>query len=254
MMIVSDPWFYATAIPAVFIYGIGKGGLGGALGIIAVPLMAMTIEPTQAAAILLPILCVMDFFAVKQHYRHADRKILKRMLPGAILGVALAGVFLSVISEPGLKLVIGGLSLAFCLQYVLMKGKDKTKGNLISAWFWSIMSGFSSTALHAGGGPASIYLLPLKLDKVVLIASMAVLFAIVNLFKLIPYTLLGEFDHTNLMTSLVLMPLAPIGVKIGVWLLHRASQSLVYSLCYLFLFLSGCKLFWDGGAALIKFY
>lgn len=250
MMIVSDPWFYATAIPAVFIYGIGKGGLGGALGIIAVPLMAMTIEPTQAAAILLPILCVMDFFAVKQHYRHADRKILKRMLPGAILGVALAGVFLSVISEPGLKLVIGGLSLAFCLQYVLMKGKNKTKGNLISAWFWSIMSGFSSTALHAGGGPASIYLLPLKLDKVVLIASMAVLFAIVNLFKLIPYTLLGEFDHTNLMTSLILMPLAPVGVKIGVWLLHRASQALVYRLCYIFLFLSGSKLFWDGGYAL----
>lgn len=250
MMIVSDPWFYATAIPAVFIYGIGKGGLGGALGIIAVPLMAMTIEPTQAAAILLPILCVMDFFAVKQHYRHADRKILKRMLPGAILGVALAGVFLSVISEPGLKLVIGGLSLAFCLQYVLMKGKNKTKGNLISAWFWSIMSGFSSTALHAGGGPASIYLLPLKLDKVVLIASMAVLFAIVNLFKLIPYTLLGEFDHTNLMTSLILMPLAPVGVKIGVWLLHRASQALVYRLCYIFLSLSGSKLFWDGGYAL----
>jgi len=250
MMIVSEPWFYATAIPAVFIYGIGKGGLGGALGIIAVPLMALTIEPTQAAAILLPILCVMDFFAVKQHYRNANRKLLTRMLPGAIVGVALAGLFLNVISESGLKLVIGGLSLAFCFQYFLMGSPSKGKDGIIRAWFWSMMSGFSSTALHAGGGPASIYLLPLKLDKVVLIASMAVLFAIVNLFKLIPYTLLGEFDHTNLVTSLVLMPLAPIGVKIGVWLLHRASQALVYSLCYIFLFLSGCKLFWDGGYAL----
>ncbi len=32
MPIVSDPWFYIMAIPAVLIYGIGKGGLGGALG------------------------------------------------------------------------------------------------------------------------------------------------------------------------------------------------------------------------------
>jgi len=253
MIIVSDPWFYATAIPAVFIYGIGKGGLGGALGIIAVPLMAMTIAPTQAAAILLPILCVMDFFAVKQHYRDADYGILKRMLPGSIVGVALAGLFLSMISAPGLKLVIGGLSLAFCLQYILVGINNQTKGGAISAWFWSIMSGFSSTALHAGGGPASIYLLPLKLDKVVLIASMAVLFGIINLFKLIPYTLLGEFDHTNLMTSLVLMPLAPVGVKIGIWLLHRASQALVYRLCYIFLFLSGGKLFWDGASTLSLF-
>jgi len=247
-MIVTDPWFYTTAIPAVFIYGIGKGGLGGALGIIAVPLMAMTIAPTQAAAILLPILCLMDLFAVKQHYRDADYGILKRMLPGAIVGVAIAGMFLSVISEPGLKVVIGGLSLLFCLQYLIKGNQNQHKGGVISAWFWSMMSGFSSTALHAGGGPASIYLLPLQLNKVVLIASMAVLFAIINLFKLIPYTLLGEFDATNLLTSLVLMPLGPVGVKVGVMLLHKISQALVYRLCYFFLFLSGCKLFWDGGA------
>jgi len=246
MVIVSDPWFYVTAIPAVFIYGIGKGGLGGALGIIAVPLMALTVVPTQAAAILLPILCLMDFFAVKQHYRDADRSILKRMLPGCIFGVMLAGLFLSVLSESGLKLVIGTLSLLFCLQYMVVGIDKQKKGGLFSVWFWSILSGFSSTALHAGGGPASIYLLPLKLEKITLIATMAVLFAIINVFKLIPYSLLGEFDHTNLMTSLVLMPLAPVGVKLGVYLLHRASQKLVYRLCYLFLFMSGSKLFWDG--------
>jgi len=251
-MIVLDPWFYATAIPAVFIYGIGKGGLGGALGIIAVPLMAIAIAPTQAAAILLPILCVMDVFAVKQHYRHADYRLLKRMLPGSLIGVALAGMFLSVTPESGLKLLIGGLSLLFCLQYIIV-GRDKQqKGGTLSAWFWSIMSGFSSTAIHAGGGPASIYMLPLKLDKIVLVATMAVLFGIINLFKLIPYTLLGEFDQTNLMTSLVLMPLAPVGVKIGVWLLHKVSQAMVYRLCYIFLFVSGCKLFWDGGQTLFQ--
>ena len=251
-MIVTDPWFYITAIPAILIYGIGKGGLGGALGIIAVPLMAMVIAPTQAAAILLPILCVMDVFAVKQHYRDADYGLLKRMLPGSLIGVALAGLFLSVTPESGLKLLIGGLSLLFCLQYIAVGTDNQEKGGTLSAWFWSLMSGFSSTAIHAGGGPASIYLLPLKLDKIVLIATMAVLFGIINLFKLIPYTLLGEFDQTNLMTALVLMPLAPVGVKIGVWLLHRVSQALVYRLCYLFLFLSGCKLFWDGGKTLLQ--
>jgi len=253
MMIVSDPWFYVTAIPAVFIYGIGKGGLGGALGIIAVPLMAITIAPTQAAAILLPILCVMDAFAVKQHYHNADQVILKRMLPGAITGVILAGFFLSVISESGLKLFIGCLSLIFCLQHLLKGNKKQQQGGVISAWFWSILSGFSSTALHAGGGPASIYLLPLKLDKVVLVASMAVLFAVINLFKLVPYSLLGGFDHTNLITSLLLMPLGPIGVKVGVLLLHKISQALVYRLCYLFLFISGVKLLWDGTQNLFVF-
>nr|MBF4448710.1 sulfite exporter TauE/SafE family protein [Vibrio anguillarum] len=82
-MIISDPWFYVTAIPAVLIFGIGKGGLGGALGVVAVPLMSLSVSSTQAAAILLPILCVMDGFAVKQHYRHVDTMLLRKMLPGA---------------------------------------------------------------------------------------------------------------------------------------------------------------------------
>ncbi|MGF1684042.1 sulfite exporter TauE/SafE family protein [Photobacterium minamisatsumaniensis] len=245
-MIVTDPWFYVTAIPAVLIYGIGKGGLGGALGIIAVPLMALVISPTQAAAILLPILCVMDAFAVKQHYKNADYSILRKMLPGSLLGVFLAGVFLSVTPEAGLKLLIGGLSLLFCAQYVLKQSEQSKPSGALSAWWWSSLSGFSSTAIHAGGGPASIYLLPLKLEKVTLIATMAVLFSIINLFKLIPYTLLGEFDSTNLLTALLLIPLAPVGVYMGVWLLHRVSQEWVYRLCYVFLFISGLKLFIDG--------
>lgn len=245
-MVVSDPWFYITAIPAVLIYGIGKGGLGGALGIIAVPLMALVISPTQAAAILLPILCVMDVFAVRQHYRSADYSVLRQILPGSLLGVLLAGIFLSVTPEAGLKLLIGALSLVFCLQYMLQGNNEKKKPGRASAWWWGGLGGFSSTAIHAGGGPASIYLLPLQLEKVTLIATMAVLFAIINLVKLIPYSLLGGFDSKNLMTALVLMPLAPVGVYMGVWLLHRVSQDWVYRLCYVFLFISGMKLFTDG--------
>ena len=242
-MFVTDSWFYLTAIPAILIYGIGKGGLGGALGIIAVPMMALVISPIQAAAILLPILCVMDLFAIKVHYRNADYSQLKLMLPGSLVGIVIAGLFLGVIPKAGLSLLIGSLSLLFCLQYVLNTHKETVPK---SAWFWSILGGFSSTTIHAGGGPISIYLLPQKLDKVTLIATMALLFGVINLLKLIPYTMLGHFDRTNLLTALLLMPLAPIGVKLGVILLHRVSQNTVYRICYLFLFISGLTLFSDG--------
>jgi len=246
-MLVTDPWFYLTAIPAILIYGIGKGGLGGALGVIAVPLMALAISPIQAAAILLPILCVMDVFAIRVHYQNADYSLLRLMLPSALIGVFIAGLFLSVTPMAGLNLLIGSLSLLFCVQYVLNTNADiNTVPSDASARFWSVLGGFSSTTIHAGGGPVSIYLLPLKLNKVTLVATMAMLFGIINLFKLIPYTILGSFDQTNLLTALVLMPLAPIGVKIGVILLHRVSQGVIYRLCYLFLFLSGLKLFSDG--------
>lgn len=249
-MIVTDPWFYVAAVPAVLIYGIGKGGLGGALGVVAVPLMALTIAPVQAAAILMPILCVMDVFAVRRHFAHADRHQLRLMLPGSLIGVALAGVWMGVASEALLKLLIGALCLLFCVQYWLTRrapspAVDGLSGRIRATW-WSVLCGFSSTTIHAGGGPASIYLLPLQLEKVTLIATMAVLFGLINLMKLIPFAVLGKFDTTNLLTALVLVPLAPVGVNMGVWLLHRVSQVWVYRCCYLFLFLSGAKLFADG--------
>ncbi|QIB64465.1 TIGR01244 family sulfur transferase [Kineobactrum salinum] len=52
---LSEPAFYLVSIPAVLLYGIAKGGFGGAISMLAVPLMALVMAPTQAAAILLPI-------------------------------------------------------------------------------------------------------------------------------------------------------------------------------------------------------
>jgi uncharacterized membrane protein YfcA len=49
-------------------------------------------------------------------------------------------------------------------------------------------------------------------------------------------------------TSLVLLPIAPIGVWVGVKLARRISQVLFYRLVYLGMFLTGTKLVWDAVA------
>jgi uncharacterized membrane protein YfcA len=47
-------------------------------------------------------------------------------------------------------------------------------------------------------------------------------------------------------TSLALLPFAPIGVMAGVRLAHRIRPLLFYRLIYAGMFLTGCKLVWDG--------
>ena len=76
-------------------------------------------------------------------------------------------------------------------------------------------------------------------------------FTIVNLLKVIPYTLLGQFNSSNLLTSLLLSPLAPIGVWMGVKLHDRVNEKLFYVLCYIFLLITGIKLLFDGLTDLI---
>ena len=75
-------------------------------------------------------------------------------------------------------------------------------------------------------------------------------FAVVNYVKLIPYAWLGQFDTANLTTSLVLAPLAPFGIAIGVWLHRRVSDKLFFGVVYVLLFCVGLKLIYDGSGAL----
>lgn len=90
---------FLFALPAALITGISKGGFGGALGGISLPLLALTIPPTQAAAIMLPILCMADLTGLRRFFGKWDIVNLKIMLPGAIVGVLLGSLTFSLFSE-----------------------------------------------------------------------------------------------------------------------------------------------------------
>ena len=90
-----------------------------------------------------------------------------------------------------------------------------------------------------------MYLLRRSLNRTEFVATTVVFFAVVNYVKLVPYTWLGQFDTSNLLTSLVLAPLAPVGVGLGVWLHRRVSDRFFFSFVYVLLFLVGLKLVYD---------
>ncbi|OUS09666.1 hypothetical protein A9Q90_02720 [Gammaproteobacteria bacterium 54_18_T64] len=249
---ISDPFFYLCAIPSVLIFAMVKGGFGGGIAIIAVPLMSLAVPPVQAAAILLPLLIVMDGVAVWSFRGQWSKKNIEYTLPGAVLGVIVGALTFSYLSEAAIRLLIGFMCVAFCLNYWLRPGlKVKTEATPVAGSFWGAIAGFTSFGIHAGGPPMSIYLLPQRMDKTLLMGTFAVFFAAVNLVKLVPYTWLGQFDTTNLLTSAVLIPLAPIGVRLGYYLLHKVSEVLVYRICYFFLIIIGLKLLYDGGHDLL---
>ncbi len=245
--LITDPYFYAIAIPAVMLYGMGKGGMGPGAGAVVVPLLSLVISPVQAAAIMLPILCVMDIFAIHTFRRRYDREQLKILVPAALVGIVVGVATMNLLPVRTLKLMIGVIAIVFFLNYLLKRSTPNiNRSRRWKGYFWGALSGFTSAQIHAGGPPVTVYLLPLNLDKTVLIGTMAVFFTIVNYVKLVPYTLLGLFDTANLLTSLVLVPLAPIGVRCGYLLMQRISQPTIYRFLYGMLLVSGLKLCYDG--------
>ena len=104
---ITDLNFYLLAIPALLIVGISKGGFGGGIGMVAVPMLSLVISPVAAAAILLPVLCLMDLFALRGFRGKFDLSVIKPILPAALVGV-LAGAFsFHLMSERGMWRVLG---------------------------------------------------------------------------------------------------------------------------------------------------
>ena len=244
---LSDPGFYIASIPAVLLYGVAKGGFGGAVAVLSVPVMALVMPPTQAAAILLPILVVMDVMVVKTYWGVFDKRSLKILLPGALLGITIGYVTAEIMNEHYMRILIALLCLAFGLQHLLgLQSRASRQHNPVTGAVFGTLAGFTSFSIHAGGPPFTMYMMPKQLSPLLFAGTAGIFFAVVNTVKLVPYYTLGQFSADNLLDSLLLVPLAPIGVKLGHFLVQRSEMGLYYKVISFFLVVVGAKLLWEG--------
>lgn len=242
---IADPRFYTVAIFAVLMTGIAKGGLGLAGGL-SVPILSLVISPVQAAAIMLPILVVMDISAAWAYRRVWDRSIMKVMLPAGILGVALGALVFKLLNDDWIRVLIGVISVGFVLNHFRSRSPRPQKPSRAKGNFWGAVAGFTSFIAHAGAPPFSVYLLPLRLAPALHVGTSVIFFLFLNFTKLIPYSALDLLSAENLQISLLLAPLGALGAGAGVWLRSRISTRWFFISSYTLLFVIGIKLLYDG--------
>ncbi len=251
---ITDTLFYLAAVPAVILFGVSKGGFGSGLGILAVPLLAMVVSPIQAAAIMLPILCFMDLLGLWAYRGKWIWPELRILLPASMIGIGAGTLMFEFMSPARLRLLLGVVAIAFTLHHCLQAYRSKKTPKILFApaigMGAAALAGFTSFIAHAGGPPITMYLLRRGIDRTQFVATTVVFFAVVNYVKLVPYTWLGQFDASNLLTSLVLAPLAPLSIGLGVWLHNRVTDRFFFQVAYAMLFLVGVKLMFDGIAGL----
>jgi uncharacterized membrane protein YfcA len=247
LSIITDPFFYMIAAPAVLLLGVSKSGFGAGFGSLAVPMMALAVTVPQAAAILMPVLLVMDLLGMSAFRKDVDRALLRFMLPYALVGVVLGALLFKWLDANWVAAIVGGFTLLFLAQQLLFK--TDPKGPPPPRWMGGLLlvvSGFTSFIAHAGGPPVNAYVMRLKISPLLFTGTMAYLFFFINMAKWAPYAWLGLLDMRNFGTSLVLLPLAPLGVWIGLRMARTINPVLFYRLIRIGMFLTGCKLLWDG--------
>lgn len=239
--------FYLVAVPAVILMGLSKGGFAG-LSSLAMPLMSLVVSPVKAAAIVLPLLIVQDWVSVWAFRRDFSSRNLLILIPAAITGVAAGWALAARVSEDAVKLALGVISVVFVLYMV---ARDRlglqpvAKPGVPSGLAWGSLAGFTSFISHAGAPPFQVYVMPQNLKPRVYAGTATMFFAAVNLIKIPPYFLLGQFSRENLIASAGLIPIAILSTLAGVWLVRRVAAEQFYAVILVLTFLIGVKLTYD---------
>ena len=249
----SEIW---PLVLAVFLMGMAKGGFP--VGLLALQIVVLlwpgTADPTRSAVgFMLPMLCVMDIFAVAIYRKHIAWKLIVPVMPWAALGVALATpVFLAkgtaiAVPDGVIKMCIGCVGLVFVLQQALRArilsrlSANRSESRLMVRGI-GFLTGITSTIAHAGGPIMQMYLLPKKQPKREYVATMAAFFFALNYLKLVPFIATGTITTDMFKPMLMCLPFIPVGVALGYLAVRLIPQKAYVILIYTMLFLTSVRL------------
>ena len=241
----GDILFYVLAAVAAFVVGASKGGLP-MVGVLGVPILALSISPVTAAALLLPIYVVSDMVGLWAYRKSYNRRNLMILVPAATLGIFIGWATATITSERLVTLLVGVIGLSYIVNTIFKRGDAPARpADVPRGVFWGALTGFTSFVSHSGGPPYQMYTLPQKMEKMVFAGTSTILFAIVNAVKLVPYWALGQFNPGNLELAAKLSPVAIVGALIGYKVTSVIPEKIFFRLVEVTLALLSVKLIYD---------
>lgn len=242
------------------VIGFSKTAFSG-LGTLVAVIFALVLPTRASTGAIVPLLIVGDAIAVSLYRRHADWKLLLRLLPYLIGGLLLGVVFLDTVDDVALRRFLGVLLLvlaAMQLRSLLRPAAPTEEPGVVAApsgpETWGPArrrvtaalagggAGFATMVANAAGPISSMYLLVMRVSKMAFVGTAAWLYAIVNVTK-VPFSVqLGLIDAQSLLLDLLLVPALLVGALVGVKVLRRVPQQLFTNLTLVLTALSAVAL------------
>jgi uncharacterized membrane protein YfcA len=180
----------------------------------------------------LVILICGDIVAVVTYRRDASWSHLLRLFPWAAAGVVLGYFALGRVDDIQMRHLIGFILLGLVVfQYIRSHRPASPDAEAPPPWPWlapiaGITAGFTTMVANAAGPVMVLYLLAMRLPKLLFIGTAAWYFLLLNLFK-VPFSAsLGLINPSSLGVALLLGPFAMIGALVGRPIAERLNQRL----------------------------
>lgn len=234
---------------AVLFIGLSKAGFGGGLGMLTTPLCALAFPPKIALGMLLPLLCAGDVFSLCHYWGKWERRNLRYLLPGLVVGVVIGVHFVGRFSPRELNIAIGLIAVGFVVFDAVRAWVFRAEGafapNHAVGIPCGVAAGITSSFAHGAGPVVAMFLVPQQLPKEIYVGTTVLVFTWINWIKVPFFVANGVITTETLHHSLVYLPLIPVGVWAGVWLNRRFSERGFARFIRLAILLTGLQLIFN---------
>jgi uncharacterized membrane protein YfcA len=220
-------WEWLILMLAAFCVGVAKSGFSG-VSLVHVVVMAHLFGAYSSTGIVLPMLICGDIAAVIVFRRNAVWSHIARMLPPALVGIAVGWTIMRSVPVHGFGFWIGITILCLAAlqiaRWILGKRLDNVPHSLWFAWPMGFLAGVVTMMANAAGPVMALYFLAVALPKLEFAGTSAWFFLIVNAIK-VPFSIsLSLIDHNTLLLNAVLIPAIVAGLFAGRWALPKTPQ------------------------------
>jgi uncharacterized membrane protein YfcA len=245
---VLELWQWALAALGAYLVGLSKTGIAG-LGVLSVALFASALPARESTGIVLVVLIGADIVAVTAYRREVSWPHLLRLFPWAAVGVILGFLIMGRIDSQTTQRLIGVILLALVgLQFWRSRSPavahlaEETQPHPVVSGLAGVSAGITTMIANAAGPIMIIYLLAMRLPKLIFMGTSAWFFFAVNVFK-VPFSYnLGLINFDSLRVSLPLIPFAMLGAVTGRILIKYIDQSLFELLAMVLTLVAGLRL------------
>lgn len=208
----------ALFVTVALLIGMAKTGIHGA-GMAAVPLLALVFGGKLSSGIMLPLLCLADIIAVIYYNRHAQWRLLAKLLPWAAVGVLIGTYIGDQIDDQVFRLIMG---ITILVSIVIMVWRERSANQNIPTSIWfaivlGILGGFTTMVGNLAGSVMALYLLSMRLPKNAFIGTGAWFFLIINWFKIPFHIFVWEtITLDSFLLDLSAIPFIILGAFLGI--------------------------------------
>lgn len=225
------PFAWVLLAFAALLIGISKTALPG-VNTLSIAIFAAFLPPKESTAAILLLLIVGDVFALISYRRHAEWKILIKLIPAVAVGLVAGALFLAFANDSWVRRAIGVILLALVAFNAWQRVRRSRSidpnvtrpGGVLARAGYGSLGGFTTMVANAGGPPMSLYFLLIGFPVKAFLGTAAWFFAVINLVKVPIMAGLGLFIPEVLTLALLLVPGVVIGALIGRWIASRIQQ------------------------------